>query len=302
MLTYIDHRDAGCKLSYRLVSSASHANRHAITIKWSKYQDFAAPIALPMISYASDPTTTSVAMISLATPTSIQSEACLSTIVLFALFPKEKAYLRLPSIWREYWNELVKLKATEMDASDRDVLRELRKLMNDKAENEEEDDGDVVLTKNFAQRNKRGGAPSPHDRESLLANSVENLKALWDRKSATAAYRNMLQSRSNLPIWASKDEIVRAITERQAVIVCSETGSGKSTQVPSFILEHELMSGRHCKIYVTEPRRISAITLARRVSEELGEYKNDVGTARSLVGYAIRLESRMTRSTRLVFA
>ncbi len=78
--------------------------------------------------------------------------------------------------------------------------------------------------------------------------------------------------------------------------------SGKSTQVPSFILEHQLSRGNPCKIYCTEPRRISAISLARRVSEELGERKNDLGTSRSLVGYAIRLESNTSRETRLVYA
>ena len=78
--------------------------------------------------------------------------------------------------------------------------------------------------------------------------------------------------------------------------------SGKSTQVPSFILEHELSHGRACKIYCTEPRRISAISLARRVSEELGERKNDLGTFRSLLGYAIRLESNTAKETRLVYA
>jgi ATP-dependent RNA helicase DHX29 len=78
--------------------------------------------------------------------------------------------------------------------------------------------------------------------------------------------------------------------------------SGKSTQVPSFILEHQLSQGKPCKIYCTEPRRISAISLARRVSEELGERKNDLGTSRSLVGYAIRLESNTTKETRLVYA
>jgi len=78
--------------------------------------------------------------------------------------------------------------------------------------------------------------------------------------------------------------------------------SGKSTQVPSFLLEHHLMLGKPCKIYCTEPRRISAISLARRVSEELGEGKGDLGTPRSLVGYSIRLEASTSRETRLVYA
>lgn len=77
--------------------------------------------------------------------------------------------------------------------------------------------------------------------------------------------------------------------------------SGKSTQVPSFILEDQLSQGRHCKIYCTEPRRISAISLAQRVSRELGDPPGAVGTLSSLVGYSIRLESNTSRNTRLAF-
>lgn len=73
--------------------------------------------------------------------------------------------------------------------------------------------------------------------------------------------------------------------------------SGKSTQLPSFILEDQLSKGMPCKIYVTEPRRISAISLAQRVSRELGDGPNAVGTAASLVGYSIRLESLISKNT-----
>lgn len=103
-------------------------------------------------------------------------------------------------------------------------------------------------------------------------------------------------------MWGFRDEVLRTVDENQVVIICGETGCGKSTQVPSFILEHQLAQGKPCKIYCTEPRRISAISLAKRVSEELGERKNDLGTSRSLVGYAIRLESNTTKETRLVYA
>ena len=77
--------------------------------------------------------------------------------------------------------------------------------------------------------------------------------------------------------------------------------SGKSTQVPAFILEDQLLKGRHCRIYCTEPRRFSAISLAQRVSCELGEPAGTVGTGSSLVGYAIRLESNINRRTRLAY-
>jgi ATP-dependent RNA helicase DHX29 len=110
------------------------------------------------------------------------------------------------------------------------------------------------------------------------------------------------RDRMQLPMWGFKSHVIDAVAKHQVVIICGETGCGKSTQTPSFILEHCLSEGKHCKIYCTEPRRISALSLARRVSEELGENRGDIGTTRSLVGYAIRLESTVCRETRLVYA
>jgi ATP-dependent RNA helicase DHX29 len=77
--------------------------------------------------------------------------------------------------------------------------------------------------------------------------------------------------------------------------------SGKSTQLPAFILEDQLSRGKHCKIFCTEPRRISAISLAQRVSQELGDPPGAAGSAGSLVGYSVRLESSISRNTRLAF-
>ncbi|KAL6363682.1 hypothetical protein LRP88_03104 [Fusarium phalaenopsidis] len=111
-----------------------------------------------------------------------------------------------------------------------------------------------------------------------------------------------LQSRMQLPMWHFRQQVLDAVDGNQVVIVCGETGCGKSTQVPSFLLEHQLSQGKPCKVYCTEPRRISAISLARRVSEELGESRNDLGTNRSLVGYSIRLEAKASKETRLVYA
>jgi len=77
--------------------------------------------------------------------------------------------------------------------------------------------------------------------------------------------------------------------------------SGKSTQVPAFILEDQLSRGNPCKVYCAEPRRISAISLAHRVSQELGDPPGVVGTPASLVGYSVRLENYISRNTRLAY-
>jgi len=80
------------------------------------------------------------------------------------------------------------------------------------------------------------------------------------------------------------------------VVVCGETGCGKSTQVPQYILEEMVAAGRggEASIVVTQPRRIAAISLAQRVAAERG------GRVGGVVGYAVRLESKRRADTRLL--
>ncbi len=247
-------------------------------------------------------------MIDISAPDRSQSEAYVSTAALFLIFAfsaEEKVYLRLPSVWRDLWNDYAEAKKRIDDAADREALRALRDMVRDKMDRDEEDG--VVLTTGFKKRNAAvGGKDDAEDvpRRNTVQDSTdqEHLKGVWIQKSSSQLYQIMLKSRQSLPMWGFKDQVLATIDRHQVVIVCGETGCGKSTQVPSFILEHELSQGKPCKVYCTEPRRISAISLARRVSEELGERKGDLGTSRSLVGFAIRLESNVTSQTRLVYA
>src|SRR4051812_25015597 len=83
-----------------------------------------------------------------------------------------------------------------------------------------------------------------------------------------------------LPVVAKREEILRAIDEHQVVIVCGETGSGKTTQLPKLCLE--LKRGVLGMIGHTQPRRIAARTVAARIAAELA---SPLGQA---VGYKIR--------------
>lgn len=275
-------------------------------MRWSKPQEVPFPLAVESITHKSNAFATFISMDSLATPNAQQAEGYVSTLALFILFPQNskegKAYLRLPAVWRDLYTEFSNLKKEQEDEIDKNSVKNLKRLVQD---NQGTFEDDVVLLDNFRKRNGNGSKPSSPlkgpSRDNYFGH-VEQLQEAWGAKSSTPSFQRMVKGRMNLPIWNFKDEILSTLDTHRALIICSETGSGKSTQIPSFILEHEMLQGRPCKVYVTEPRRISAISLARRVSEELGESKNDVGTNRSLVGFAVRLESKISSSTRLVYA
>ena len=92
-----------------------------------------------------------------------------------------------------------------------------------------------------------------------------------------------------LPITAHRGEIVRAIKHNRVVIICGETGCGKSTQIPKMCLE----AGRADAGLVgcTQPRRIAAVTIAHRIAEELGE------SLGATVGYKIRFQDKTSPRT-----
>ncbi|MBX9810900.1 MAG: ATP-dependent RNA helicase HrpA [Burkholderiales bacterium] len=92
-----------------------------------------------------------------------------------------------------------------------------------------------------------------------------------------------------LPVVAKREDIARAIAGNQVVIVCGETGSGKTTQLPKICLE--LKRGVAGLIGHTQPRRIAARTVAARIAAEL---KSPLGHA---VGYQVRFADKLSANT-----
>ncbi|CAM9850836.1 unnamed protein product, partial [Discosporangium mesarthrocarpum] len=150
----------------------------------------------------------------------------------------------------------------------------------------------------------------------------ERVKSYWaaqKRRASSQGYLKMLNFRKGLPAWAHREQIVKMVRDNQVCLVSGETGCGKSTQVPQFLLddfEHTEAGplvvgvgagvgagsgigegrglGPGCKIVCTQPRRISTIAVAERIAEERGEKIGDK------VGYSIRLESSASMATQLM--
>jgi len=97
-----------------------------------------------------------------------------------------------------------------------------------------------------------------------------------------------------LPIRDKEEEIVALLRNRQVLVLAGETGSGKTTQIPKLCLKAGL--GETGRIAVTQPRRVAAITLARRVAEEMETVGSDY------VGHKVRFDDRTGRGTKVVFA
>lgn len=105
----------------------------------------------------------------------------------------------------------------------------------------------------------------------------------------------LIEERKKLPTWSHRQEILDIICQNQVVMITGDTGSGKTTQVPQYLMELFAERKEPVRIICTQPRRIAAISVAERVANERAEPLG--GT----VGYQIRLESRMSPKTGLVF-
>ncbi|KAL5966846.1 ATP-dependent RNA helicase DHX8 [Taenia solium] len=105
--------------------------------------------------------------------------------------------------------------------------------------------------------------------------------------------RSIIEQRQSLPIYKLKDELLKAIEENKILIVIGETGSGKTTQITQYLAEAGYTTtGR---IGCTQPRRVAAMSVAKRVSEEFGCRLGQE------VGYTIRFEDCTTPETKIKY-
>ncbi|KAJ1287791.1 hypothetical protein BS78_02G037600 [Paspalum vaginatum] len=129
------------------------------------------------------------------------------------------------------------------------------------------------------------GAAAPPNRPSINR---------WTGRRYSAQYRELLGKRRALPVWQHREEFLRALRDNQTLVIVGETGCGKTTQIPQFVLESEDLGNRPV-VACTQPWRLAATSVARRVAEEMD------ATIGEEVGYSVRFEHCCSRKTVLKY-
>ncbi|XP_015968870.1 probable pre-mRNA-splicing factor ATP-dependent RNA helicase DEAH2 isoform X1 [Arachis duranensis] len=121
----------------------------------------------------------------------------------------------------------------------------------------------------------------------------------WTGRPFSQRYFEILEKRKSLPVWHQKHQFLQTLAHNQILILVGETGSGKTTQIPQFVLNAvDLETPDKCRkmmIACTQPRRVAAMSVSRRVAEEM-----DVMIGEE-VGYSIRFEDCSSSRTVLKY-
>jgi pre-mRNA-splicing factor ATP-dependent RNA helicase DHX15/PRP43 len=106
----------------------------------------------------------------------------------------------------------------------------------------------------------------------------------WTGQPYSQRYYSILATRQTLPVYQFKQDLIKAVQDNQFVVVEGETGSGKTTQIPQFLVEANFCTPGRTSIACTQPRRVAATSIAQRVADEM-----DVVLGKE-VGYTIRFD------------
>ncbi|CAN6663490.1 probable ATP-dependent RNA helicase DHR1 [Trichomonascus vanleenenianus] len=139
----------------------------------------------------------------------------------------------------------------------------------------------------------------PEDQEELPAHLVvpEAKQTRISRFVNIDRPEEIQAARTELPVVMEEQRIMEAIHNNPCVVISSETGSGKTTQIPQFLFEAGYGSpdsDTPGMIGITQPRRVAAVSMASRVGQELGDHG-------SKVGYQIRFDAKVNESTAIKF-
>jgi len=145
-----------------------------------------------------------------------------------------------------------------------------------------DDDGEIDVRKNSKFRHL------VEDKKDSDGNVIKE-----EGSSAFSRNKTIKQQREYLPIYRVRDELLQVISDNRVVIIVGETGSGKTTQLTQYL--HEAGYTTHGMVGCTQPRRVAAMSVAKRVSNEM---EVDLGKE---CGYAIRFENCTSDMTKIKY-
>ncbi|GCC26723.1 ATP-dependent RNA helicase DHX29 [Chiloscyllium punctatum] len=240
------------------------------------------------------------------TEDAMQAQHLASTLALWHLVRGQAVHQLLPPTYREVWIEWseAEKKKTETRQMEKNKPRDqfIAKLLNtlkqkpstciSSTTEDLEDSWENLITEDDFRSLRIA-----KERDDNLNSAKIILKNL----QSSVKFQKLLKERQLLPVFQHRKQILETLRRHRVVVVAGETGSGKSTQIPQFLLDDLLSSETtQCNIICTQPRRISAVSLATRVCEELG-CEEGPGGKNSLCGYQIRLESKVGELTKLLY-
>ncbi|CAD5117121.1 DgyrCDS5930 [Dimorphilus gyrociliatus] len=237
-----------------------------------------------------------------------EAEHLASTLALFQLCGGQRIHQLLPPPYRDIWLEWKKAEedivqsgkeqiSKPRDAFVSQLVKKLSKIkvsLSDVSNNEQDnvcnDWEDIPVSPvTTSKLNLKDPTIKARCRDILLAASKQQ------------EYEKLLKTREQLPVYKYRDEVISAINKYDVTIICGETGSGKSTQIPHFLLQDLLVDKDFldCNLICTQPRRISTVSLASRTALEMNT--NKPGSRDSLIGYQIRFEAKTSPTMKLLY-
>ncbi|KAK5618513.1 ATP-dependent RNA helicase dhx29 [Crenichthys baileyi] len=264
------------------------------------------------------------------TEDSMQAQHLAATLALYNLIKGQSVHQLLPPTYRDVWLEWRDSEQQQQEASrtaankprDQFISRLLTRLKQHQnqsqaqqpvyhegqglkraGEEEPEDSWENLAGLNIEEEEGKVEDKSEKSRQKEGAASLKAARELLLKLKESPLAHKLQAERMQLPVFQHRRPILEALERHRVVVVAGETGSGKSTQIPQFLLEELLTGGKAaqpCNIVVTQPRRISAISLACRVTQELG-CADGPGSKSSLCGYQIRMENLSGEWTRLLY-
>ena len=139
------------------------------------------------------------------------------------------------------------------------------------------------------RKKKRKGGDSSSEEEQEEQEEQEEDKEGGQAASSLTPHQKILAGRKKLPVYAYREEFLSAMQDHQVLVLVGETGSGKTTQIPQFL--HEVGYSKLGCIACTQPRRVAAMSVAARVSQEMNVRLGQE------VGYSIRFEDCTSEKT-----